>query len=221
MKYKNLLLVLLFVFFVFVGILLFFCKDIFVCKFYKSDIDWKFIWQDEFDKDGVFDFEKWVFFFWYFFCWDNNFVIFVKDGKFVLCVLFNNDLNDMICYMVGCVEILGKKDFLYGCFEVCVKLGSVKGFWFVIWLKLIDLIIYGVWFKCGEIDIMEQLNKDIFVYYIMYMEYIKVLGYKIDLDYYIIVFYNLYEFNVFGMEWILDKIDMFINDFLIFSYFCI
>jgi beta-glucanase (GH16 family) len=65
---------------------------------------------------------------------------------------------------------------------------------------------------------MEQLNKDTFVYHTMHTEYIKVLGHKTDPDYYTTASYNPHEFNVFGMEWTPDKIDMFINDSLTFSY---
>mgnify|MGYP000488341660 FL=1 len=106
------------------------------------------------------------------------------------------------------------KRFLYGRFEVCAKLGSAKGSWPAIWLKPTDSTTYGAWPKCGEIDIMEQLNKDTFVYHTMHTEYIKVLGHKTDPDYYTTASYNPHEFNVFGMEWTPDKIDMFINDSL-------
>ena len=85
-------------------------------------------------------------------------------------------------------------------------------------LKPTDSTTYGAWPKCGEIDIMEQLNKDTFVYHTMHTEYIKVLGHKTDPDYYTTASYNPHEFNVFGMEWTPDKIDMFINDSLTFSY---
>lgn len=143
MKHKNLLLALPFAFFVFAGISLSSCKDTPVRKLYKSDIDWKLTWQDEFDKDGAPDPEKWVFSPWHPFCRDNNFVTFVKDGKLVLRALPNNDPNDTIRYMAGCVETLGKKDFLYGRFEVCAKLGSAKGSWPAIWLKPTDSTTYG------------------------------------------------------------------------------
>lgn len=99
-----------------------------VRKLYKSDIDWRLTWQDEFEKDGTPDPEKWVFSPWHPFCRDNNFVTFVKDGKLILRALPNSDPNDTIRYMAGCVETLGKKDFLYGRFEVCAKLGSAKGY---------------------------------------------------------------------------------------------
>lgn len=61
MKHKNLLLTLPFVFWTFAGISLSSCKDTPVRKLYKSDIDWKLTWQDEFEKDGTPDPEKWVF----------------------------------------------------------------------------------------------------------------------------------------------------------------
>ena len=65
MKHKNLLLALPFAFFVFAGISLSSCKDTPVRKLYKSDRDWKLTWQDEFDKDGAPDPEKWVFSPWH------------------------------------------------------------------------------------------------------------------------------------------------------------
>lgn len=109
MKHKNLLLTLPFVFWTFAGISLSSCKDTPVRKLYKSDIDWKLTWQDEFEKDGTPDPEKWVFSPWHPFCRDNNFVTFVKDGKLILRALPNSDPNDTIRYMAGCVETLGKK----------------------------------------------------------------------------------------------------------------
>lgn len=112
MKHKNLLLTLPFVFWTFAGISLSSCKDTPVRKLYKSDIDWRLTWQDEFEKDGTPDPEKWVFSPWHPFCRDNNFVTFVKDGKLILRALPNSDPNDTIRYMAGCVETLGKKRFL-------------------------------------------------------------------------------------------------------------
>lgn len=150
MKHKNLLLTLPFVFWTFAGISLSSCKDTPVRKLYKSDIDWRLTWQDEFEKDGTPDPEKWVFSPWHPFCRDNNFVTFVKDGKLILRALPNSDPNDTIRYMAGCVETLGKKDFLYGRFEVCAKLGSAKGSWPAIWLKPTDSTTYGAWPKCGD-----------------------------------------------------------------------
>ena len=95
MKHKNLLLALPFAFFVFAGISLSSCKDTPVRKLYKSDIDWKLTWQDEFDKDGAPDPEKWVFSPWHPFCRDNNFVTFVKDGteKTLFKLIVQGDLT--------------------------------------------------------------------------------------------------------------------------------
>lgn len=53
MKHKNLLLTLPFVFWTFAGISLSSCKDTPVRKLYKSDIDWRLTWQDEFENQTV------------------------------------------------------------------------------------------------------------------------------------------------------------------------
>lgn len=114
MKHKNLLLALPFAFFVFAGISLSSCKDTPVRKLYKSDIDWKLTFKRTSSIKTVHPIPKMGILSLRPFCRDNNFVTFVKDGKLVLRALPNNDPNDTIRYMAGCVETLGKKIFCTG-----------------------------------------------------------------------------------------------------------
>ena len=183
----------------------------------KSD-DWTLTWSDEFNVDGAPDSTKWVFSPWHSLIKDRADLAFVEKGKLILRAELNKNPDDTAKYVAAGVETLGKMNFLYGKLNICAKLGSAKGSWPAIWLKPVDTTDYGAWPLCGEIDIMEHLNKDTMIYHTMHTYFIKTMGYKTNPDYFTTAPFNTNEFNIFGMEWFEDRIDFFINDVKTFSY---
>lgn len=192
--------------------------SMFACDPAPKNEDWKLKWSDEFEVDGAPDSTKWVFSPWHPLIRDRHELTYVKDGKLILKAMLNDDPTDTSKYMAAGVETLGKMDFLYGKLDVSAKLGAAKGSWPAIWLKPVDTTDYGAWPLCGEIDIMEHLNSDTMIYHTMHTYYIKTMGHKTNPDYYVTAPFKQGEFNVFGMEWYPDRIDMFINGTLTFSY---
>ncbi len=130
----------------------------------------KLVWSDEFNTEGRLDASIWNY--------ENGFVrneeaqwyqpenAYCKDGKLIIEArkevgrqnpLFEAGSNDwrrkreFIEYTSSSVTTTGKKEFLYGRFEVRAKIPVDKGAWPAIWT-----LGRGMeWPSCGEIDLME------------------------------------------------------------------
>lgn len=87
----------------------------------------------------------------------------VKDGVLILKGVLNDDkADDPRRVLAGGVTTLGLFNMLYGKLEFRVKLEGQKGAWPAIWLMPQHPV--GTWPLCGEIDVIERLNHDPFVY---------------------------------------------------------
>ncbi|SMO41542.1 Glycosyl hydrolases family 16 [Saccharicrinis carchari] len=89
----------------------------------------------------------------------------VKDGALHLRARWNSqtDLPE-----TGAIQSLGKYSFKYGKFEVKAKFSrSGQGGWPAIWLMPQNPVYKG-WPNGGEIDVMERLNNDAFVYQVIH-----------------------------------------------------
>lgn len=130
---------------------------------------WKLAWSDEFDIDGALNNEIWNFeegfvrnneAQWY---QPNN--AFCKGGKLIIEARREKTKNpryqpgsqdwqknrEYAEYTSSSVNTAGKREFLYGRFEICAKIDTLLGLWPAIW----TLGIQGEWPRNGEIDIME------------------------------------------------------------------
>jgi beta-glucanase (GH16 family) len=183
---------------------------------------WKLIWQDEFSTNGIPDTTKWGFAGrgksdWNCYCADNTSTAIVKDGSLFLNGILNNDSSDTARYQTGCIQTKNKFSFKFGKLEVRAKLGKGQGSWPAIWM-MPESSEYGGWPKSGEIDVMEQLNSDTVFYQTMHSYFIDVLKHKNEPKYFTTSRFKVNEFNVFGMEWYPDRIDLLINGVKTFSY---
>lgn len=132
--------------------------------------DWKLVWSDEFDADGRPDATVWNY--------ENGFVrneeaqwyqegnARCEDGKLIIEARKEKGRKnpryeagsdnwrrkrEFIDYTSACVTTAGKKEFLYGRFEVRARIPVSGGSWPAIWT-----LGRGMeWPSCGEIDIME------------------------------------------------------------------
>lgn len=184
--------------------------------------EWKLIWSDEFSTDGKPDNTKWSFAGrnksdWCAYCNDDLSTTEVKDGKLYLRGIINPNASDGEKYLTGCIQSKGKFFFKYGKMEVCAKLSKGKGSWPAIWL-MPEKSVYGGWPKSGEIDVMEQLNFETFFYQTIHSDYIDNLKQKENPKYYTTVPYEVDQFNIFGLEWYPDRIDLFFNGKKTFTY---
>ena len=94
---------------------------------------------------------------------------YIEDGQLVLLGKVNDGRSDdTTAFVTGGVLSKGKKSFKLAKFEVKAKFNSAGGFWPALWL-MPDCDIS--WPDAGEIDIMEHLNHDSFVYQTVHSHY--------------------------------------------------
>ena len=86
----------------------------------------------------------------------------LKDGNLILRGICNNGAlpQDTARYLTGGLYTKGKLNLRHGKVEVRARLGRAQGAWPAIWM----LPENAKWPDGGEIDIMEHLNHDDFVY---------------------------------------------------------
>ena len=82
--------------------------------------------------------------------------VFLENNCLVLKAVKKKDGT----YTSGRVSTQWKRDFTYGIFEARLKVPRGKGYLPAFWLMTTDEDEYGVWPRCGEIDIMEVLGHD-------------------------------------------------------------
>ncbi len=201
--------------------------------------DWTLVWSDEFDGDAL-DSTKWsprV--------WPPQKVndedqayterarnLRVEDGHLVIEA--HREDFEGARYTSGRVHSNGKGDFLYGRFEVRAKLPAGQGTWPAIWMLPSDPFAYATtcgegadwqgssecdaWPNSGEIDIMEHVGYQMNhvhgtvhtkAYYWVLWEQRKG---RILLD------DAADAFHVYALEWSPERIDIFVDDALYFTY---
>ncbi|HEX5553655.1 MAG TPA: family 16 glycosylhydrolase, partial [Chitinophagaceae bacterium] len=187
-----------------------------------APVHWKMVWQDEFSKDGKPDSSKWTFAGrgrsdWNCYCADNDSTAWVNDGKLYLSGILSKEASDTAKYQTGCISTKGKFSFKYGKLEVRAKLPRGQGTWPAIWL-LPATNAHGGWPAGGEIDVMEHLNFDSIFYQTIHSAYIDKLHHQDDPKHHGTATFKVGQFNVFGMQWSPDRIDLLINGKKTFSY---
>lgn len=183
---------------------------------------WTLIWQDEFSKDGIPDEANWRFTgrwtpAWQCYCTDDTSTAFVRDGILYLKGIVSHERGDTATFRTGCIETRHKFSFKYGRLEVKAKIPMVMGSWPAIWL-MPQNDSYGGWPASGEIDVMEHLNRDQFVYHTVHSGYIELEGHKQDPLYVWKAPFDSNDFNIYGVEWSAERIDFFINGVKTFTY---
>lgn len=202
--------------------------------------DWQLVWSDEFDEDGAPSSERWTHDIWPpkkvndedQFYTDRPKNVRVENG--MLVIEAHREDYEGARYTSGRIHTAGKGDFLYGRFEIRAKVPRGQGTWPAIWMLPSDPYRYSTtcepgedwqgsatcdaWPNSGEIDILEHVgyqmghvhgtvhNK---AYYWINWEQRKgrIIDNGVD-D----------EFHVYAIEWHEDRIDMFVDDTLYFTY---
>lgn len=126
----------------------------------------KLVWSDEFNTDGAPDASKWTFQ-----VWDPGYVnnelqsytnrpenTIVQDG--VLKIKAIREQYGKGDFTSGRLESNGKFDFTYGKVVIRAKLPTGVGTWPAVWMLGSNIGSVG-WPKCGEIDILESVGKNL------------------------------------------------------------
>ncbi|MEL7311424.1 MAG: family 16 glycosylhydrolase [Pseudomonadota bacterium] len=204
------------------------------------DASWKLVWQDEFDYEGAPDPAKWTHDLWQPRKVNNEDQAYtdrlrnVRVENGLLTIEAHKEAFDGGEYTSGRIHTAGKGDFLYGRFEVRAKLPRGQGTWPAIWMLPSDPYKYSTtcepgedwqgsetcdaWPNSGEIDILEHVGYQMGhvhgtvhnrAYYWVNWEQRKgrILDDSVDT-----------EFHVYALEWSEDRIDVFLDDTLYFSY---
>lgn len=151
-----------------IGILLLLCTALDV----HAQDGWKLVWSDEFNKDGPLDSSVWGYETGYArneeAQWYQSDNAICKDGCLVIEARKEQDRSrknpyyesgskawpkkwEFVEYTSSSVNTAGKKDFLYGRFEIKARIPVAKGAWPAIWTLGSNM----EWPSNGEIDIME------------------------------------------------------------------
>jgi beta-glucanase (GH16 family) len=202
------------------------------------DAGWRLVWNDEFDRDGPIDSTKWNIENWapktvnqelqrYTGRLEN---VRVENGNLVIEARRDFYMGDE--YSSARVTSARKGDLLYGRAEIRAKLPDGVGTWPAIWMYPTDQFRYATtcsaetgwkagcdaWPASGEIDIMEHVGFDpgqvwatvhhLAGYWVNF-EQRKGAVWKPEVT---------RDFHVYAMEWTPERIDIFIDDTLFFSY---
>ena len=200
---------------------------------------WELVWADEFEGDAL-DASKWSHDVWparkvndedqaYTDRLSN-----VRVGDGLLTIEAHREDHGDARYTSGRIHSAGKGDFLYGRFEIRAQLPRGKGTWAAAWMLPSDPFRYATqceagdewqgsptcdaWPNSGEIDILEHVGYQMGhlhgtvhneAYYWITWEQRKgrILVDGVD-----------ETFHTYTAEWTPDRIDMFVEDTLYFTY---
>lgn len=176
--------------------------------------DWKLVWEDDFNGKTL-DTAQWSKIprgksDWNRHMSDYDALYAVRDGNLVLRGIQNNGTvpNDTAPYLTGGVFTKDKKTFGFGRLEIKAKLNGAKGAWPAFWMLPKD----AKWPAGGEIDIMERLSNDAYVYQTVHSSYTHTLGIKDNPVASIIASIRPYDYNVFALEKYPDSLVFFVNN---------
>lgn len=138
-----------------------------------------------------------------------------RDGAIVLRGIVNPDTEAQPTrFVCGGVVSKGKKEVPAGArIEVRAKLEGAKGAWPAIWLMPSDFGDEGTpeWPITGEIDIMERLNNNHFVYQTVHSNYTQNLGRTANPKASVTSPIDRDDWNVYGAEIHPDEIVFLVN----------
>ena len=135
----------------------------------------------------------------------------LKNGKLIIKGIKNPDLTtDTAQYLTGAISTEGKKAFSPPCrIEIKAKLENGQGAWPAFWM--LPFKKENGWPADGEIDIMEHLNYDDFVYQTVHSAYTKQKrmakpqrSVKSNI--------NTQDFNVYKVDILTDCLRFYVNN---------
>ena len=181
-----------------------------------TSANFQLVWQDDFNGTSI-DTTKWSRIpegnpDWKNYMTTDDQVYEVSNGELHLKGIVNpNTQVDPRPYLTGGIWTRNKFNFTYGKVEVRAKMDSAQGCWPAIWL-LGSTNEYGGWPDYGEIDIMEHLNFDNFIYSTIHSNTKSSPSSKT-------ANVNPGEFNTYGVEWHPNRIVFSINGTNTFTYY--
>jgi beta-glucanase (GH16 family) len=184
--------------------------------------EWKLVWSDEFEINGLPNPEKWDYDIGYIANNEKQYYTAsrlenarIVDGK--LIIEARKEPWEDFKYTSARLVTRGKADWTYGRFEVRAKVPIGVGTWPAIWMLGTNIKEVG-WPMCGEIDIMENVGFDPSVVHgnVHTKAYHHSIGTnkgdKIELE------KPWDQYHVYAVEWFEDRIDFFVDDIKYFTF---
>lgn len=200
--------------------------------------DWLLVWQDEFDVDGAVDSTKWTHEEWAPGHVNNEWQRYtnrtdnarVENGKLIIEARKDSYMGDD--YSSARIHTAEKGDLLYGRIEVNAKLPNGLGTWPAIWMMPTNVYTYATtcdettgwdedcdaWPSSGEIDIMEHVGYDTGK---VHATVHNLAGYWVNGQQRQASVYQPSvdnDFHTYAIEWTPERIDMFIDNTLYYTY---
>jgi len=182
----------------------------------KKKPTFKLVWEDNFDKDGLPNFDIWRYEVGYIRNWEKQYYTEnrlenarVEDGNLIIEARRDNWIGHKITS--ASLNTYCKKSILYGRVEVRAKLPTGVGTWPAIWM-LGNAKKEGVsWPACGEIDIMENVGfaPDVIHGNVHTKAYNHVA--KTNKGDEIIVDKPNEDFHIYSIDWYKDRIEFFVD----------
>lgn len=181
---------------------------------------WKIIWSEEFDGSEI-DTLVWSKTprnksNWNDTMTDDDRLYELKDGKLILKGIKNTDNPaDSSAYLTGGIWGRDKRSFALGRVDVRAKFSSAKGYWPAIWF--LPQGGNSPYSGEGEIDMVEHLNFDEFVYMTIHTEYTNLVN-KENPKNHLRVPVDINAYNVYSVEVYPDRLVYLVNDKVSFVY---
>ena len=142
----------------------------------------------------------------------------LRDGQLILRGIINEDLQkDSSPYLTGGVWTKNKKSFVRGRVEIRAKLEGAQGAWPAIWMLPYESEKYA-WPEGGEVDIMERLNYDTFVYQTVHSHYTYYLKEDKNPPNGTTASIHPNDFNVYGVDFWPDSLVFHVNGVKTYTY---
>lgn len=191
----------------------------------KKKSEWKMVFSDEFNVDGAPNPEFWSFHgrrpaFWARYATDSQELAYVKEGSLVLVARNTPENSDTVAFQTGAICTRGTFAFTYGKVEFRARFTTAQGAWPALWL-MPQKAQFGNWPHSGEIDVMEHLNHDEFVYQTVHTTKTRAVTTEDSWENSVSHTKQAIDrsaFNTYGIEWSEEKIDFFTNGVKTFSY---
>lgn len=186
-------------------------------------IEWKLVWEDNFEKDGLPDESIWGYEVGYirngeaqYYTENRSENARVENGNLIIEARKDNWNDNEITS--ASLNTYGKKDILYGKIEVRAKLPTGKGTWPAIWMLGNSIKTGTNWPDCGEIDIMENVGFDPDVVHANV--HTKAYNHSIGTNKgnKIVLEKPYEEFHIYSVHWFEDRMEFYVDDTRYFSF---
>ncbi len=195
----------------------------------NDSTEWELVWEDEFDQHeldtthwtriGLFTSPQWKLpvekwqehlgCFRYITATDDRVVQFDEDNIYLKGIVNPDTLSgDPRPYLTGGIYTWDKFAFQYGRIEIKAKLDPAYGAWPAIWM-LSENKIYPDQHN-GEMDIMERLNHDEFVYQTNHNHWTLTIKQE-EPERYTTAKINTDDYNIYSVSWYPDKLVYAVN----------